>query len=70
MQGSFTSGGIAFDWTVQRGPASAPSWLLVIVVGEISIARQYASEMTRNEAEDRAQKVAPAMAKLIEQWTD
>ena len=34
--------------------ASAPSWLLVIVVGEISIARRYASEMTRNEAKPGA----------------
>jgi hypothetical protein len=69
MQGSFTSGGVAFDWAVQRGPGSPPSWMLVIVAGDISIARKYEDEMAQCEPESEARKAAAAMLKLIEQWT-
>jgi hypothetical protein len=69
MQGSFTSGGVAFDWAVQRGPGSPPSWILVIVAGDISIARRYEDEMAHREAESEARKAAGAIVKLIEQWT-
>ena len=69
MQGSFTSGGIAFDWVVQRGPGSPPSWMLVIVAGDISIARRYEDEMTKGEAESEVLRVAPSMVELIERWT-
>jgi hypothetical protein len=69
MQGSFTSDGIAFEWTVQRGPGSPLSWMLVVVAGDISIARRYETSLTWSKAENEALKVAPMMVTVIEQWT-
>ena len=69
IQGSFSMRGIGFDWIVRPDAGALGGWTLVIVAGDISVARRYPDEMTMDEVRNEALKAAPAMVRLIEVWT-
>ena len=54
---------------VQEDPGAFGGWTLVIVAGDLSIARRYGDELTMDEARNEALKAAPAMVRPIEDWT-
>ena len=65
MDGMFAHRHVRMEWTFD---GDNHQWLFEVSFGDVGISRRYPQPLTRVEAEEEANRIAPALFQMVEAW--